>query len=219
MVAMTTMMMMMITANTNTNTVLALATTKKVYRYFGYGSNVIPSTMKALRQIEVREVTAAVLPDYELKFTSAAFVRPVPVNDDNDKDKDKDNNTDNNTDKTLPRTGRVVHGLLYTLTEDEFAKVGQTEGVPFGYRWQSCLVYPYRGDGKQAGNDCMNMNTDMNTNTNTNTNDQDKKKIARTSVHTRRSDACFESTTATTAKKTTTSSRNPSERFLFGIDP
>eukprot|EP00536_Pseudo-nitzschia_multiseries_P009469 jgi/Psemu1/200806/e_gw1.264.59.1 len=105
----------------------ALSATK-VYRYFGYGSNVIPSTMKALRQIEVREVTAAVLPDYELFFSSAAFVRPVPA----------------------------VHGLLYTLSEDEFARVGTTEGVPFGYRWQSCLVYPYRGDGRQSGIDSLN---------------------------------------------------------------
>jgi len=132
----------------------ALTTTnsKKVYRYFGYGSNVIPSTMKCLRQIEVREVTAAVLPDYELKFASAAFVRPVSVKDE-DKGDANANESDGVDDSTDDRT--VVHGLLYTLTEDEFAKVGQTEGVPFGYRWQSCRVYPYRGDGKQAGKDCM----------------------------------------------------------------
>jgi len=162
----------------------------KVYRYFGYGSNVIPSTMKTLRQIEVREATAAVLPDYELVFRSAAFVRPVPTpvpsnnrsekangnaNDDSsssssdEKKKDTDGNSDdsdndNDNDdsngvaakQALPLSGKVVHGLVYTLTEDEFAKVGSTEGVPFGYRWQSCLVYPYRGDGKQAGGDSLN---------------------------------------------------------------
>ena len=121
----------------------ALATPKKVYRYFGYGSNVIPSTMKALRQIDVREVTAAILPDYELKFQSAAFVRPVQVA----------NQTEIEGDANEKR--QVVHGLLYTLTEDEFAKVGNTEGVPFGYRWQSCRVYPYQGDGKTAGMDCL----------------------------------------------------------------
>lgn len=121
----------------------ALAAPKKVYRYFGYGSNVIPSTMKALRQIDVREVTAAVLPDYELKFQSAAFVRPVQVV----------NQTESESDTKEKR--QVVHGILYTLTEDEFAKVGNTEGVPFGYRWQSCRVYPYQGDGKTAGMDCL----------------------------------------------------------------
>ena len=120
-----------------TGKVHALATPKRVYRYFGYGSNVIPSTMKALRQIEVRDVTAAVLPDFELKFQSAAFVRPT------------------NKKKKSGGTDQVVHGLLYTLTEEEFAKVGQTEGVPFGYRWQSCRVYPYQGDGKKAGADCL----------------------------------------------------------------
>ena len=56
----------------------------------------------------------------------------------------------------MPLSGRAVHGLLYTLTEDEFAKVGQTEGVPFGYRWQSCRVYPYQGDSNQAGINCLN---------------------------------------------------------------
>lgn len=136
----------------------ALSATK-VYRYFGYGSNVIPSTMKALRQIEVREVTAAVLPDYELFFSSAAFVRPVPVENrstEDDGDHTGNDGTFNHDTNRLPRSGKAVHGLLYTLSEDEFARVGTTEGVPFGYRWQSCLVYPYRGDGRQSGIDSLN---------------------------------------------------------------
>ena len=136
--------------------VLALPTSNRVYRYFGYGSNVLPSTMKALRQIEVREVTAAILPDYELKFSSAAFVRPVlPTNREVASDaKYKNGIVDGQENST--RSRRVVHGILYTLTEDEFAKVGQTEGVPFGYRWQSCQVYPYRGDSNLAGISCLN---------------------------------------------------------------
>lgn len=161
--AMMMMIWIMAIITAPTGKVLALATPKKVYRYFGYGSNVIPSTMKTLRQIEVREVTAAILPDYELKFASAAFVRPVLVenrtkndNDNDVKGKGKDDDAMNYRHDELPCSGKVVHGLLYTLTEDEFAKVGQTEGVPFGYRWQSCNVYPYRGDGKQAGMDCLN---------------------------------------------------------------
>lgn len=149
------------TTTTNTNTHhyvlgMTIKTTKsrlmrqpqeqeeKVYRYFGFGSNVLPSTMKALRQIEVRpdSVTAAILPGYELKFYSdAAFVRHVENSDGGGSD------------------GSVVHGVLYTLTDEEFAKVGQTEGVPFGYRWQSCLVYPYKGDMKRAGYDCLNKST------------------------------------------------------------
>jgi hypothetical protein len=161
-IAMMMMIWTMAIINAPTGRVLALATPKKVYRYFGYGSNVIPSTMKTLRQIEVREVTAAILPDYELKFASAAFVRPVTVTNrakneiENDIEGNDDDAMTNDRHDELPISGKVVHGLLYTLTEDEFAKVGQTEGVPFGYRWQSCNVYPYRGDGKQAGIDCLN---------------------------------------------------------------
>jgi len=107
---------------------------EEVYRYFGYGSNVLPSTMKSLRRIDPIDFTAALLPDYELKFDgsegnriepSAAFVTPVK--------------------------NKRVHGVLYTLTADDFAKVGNTEGVPFGYRWKRCRVYPYVGDGETAG--------------------------------------------------------------------
>ncbi|VEU37460.1 unnamed protein product [Pseudo-nitzschia multistriata] len=126
-----------------------------VYRYFGYGSNVIPSTMKALRQIEVREVTAAVLPGYELRFESAAFVRPLPDPPAGDRGERSSDKASENDDPNRGATGPAVHGLLYTLTEDEFAMVGSTEGVPFGYRWQSCFVYPYRGNGKRAGQDAV----------------------------------------------------------------
>ncbi|CAJ1942280.1 unnamed protein product [Cylindrotheca closterium] len=111
----------------------------KTYRYFGYGSNVLVSTMKALRQIQPLDATAAVLPDYELRFDgsessrlvepSAAFVNAA--------------------------TGKQVHGVLYTLSAEDFAKVGRTEGVPFAYRWQKCQVYPYVGNGKEAGKEAM----------------------------------------------------------------
>ena len=109
----------------------------KVYRYFGYGSNVLPSTMKALRQIEPLDATAAVLPNFELRFDgsgsrlepSAAFV--------------------------TPNKSKRVHGVLYTLTPEDFAKVGRTESVPFAYRWKRCRVYTYKGDGEAAGNSAI----------------------------------------------------------------
>jgi hypothetical protein len=112
--------------------------TPKVYRYFGYGSNVLPSTMRALRQIEPIDATAAILPHYELRFDgpgnrgiepSAAFVAPC--------------------------ASKQVHGVMYTLSPEDFAKVGQTEGVPFGYRWKRCQVHPYMGDGEKAGYDAI----------------------------------------------------------------
>lgn len=115
-------------------TVSCLGVIPKTYRYFGYGSNVLVSTMKALRRIEPLDATAAVLPDYELRFhgsemsrlePSAAFVKPAK--------------------------GKVVHGVMYTLTAEDFAKVGSTEGVPFVYRWKKCLAHAYKGDGEDAG--------------------------------------------------------------------
>lgn len=115
----------------------------KTYRYFGYGSNVLVSTMKALRQIRPLDATASILPDYELRFDgggsrlsepSAAFVSP--------------------------RRGKQVHGVLYTLSADDFAKVGRTEGVPFAYRWQKCAVHAYVGDGREAGKEAMESGAD-----------------------------------------------------------
>lgn len=111
-----------------------------IYRYFGYGSNVLPTTMKVLRDIEPINFTAAILPRHELRFDgskrnriepSAAFVTPSENNE--------------------------VHGVLYTLTAEDFAKVGRTEGVPFAYRWKRCGVHTYVGDGRNAGNLAMKM--------------------------------------------------------------
>ena len=55
----------------------------------------------------------------------------------------------------VEKTKSVVHGVLYTLSEQDFVKVGRTEGVPWGYRWQKCEVYPYVGDGETAGWDAV----------------------------------------------------------------
>lgn len=109
--------------------------------------------MKALRQISVQDCAAAILPGYELKFygsgknsgkqqlieSSAAFVEPCSIQ------------SANNNNHGTP----VVHGVVYTLSEEDFVKVGRTEGVPLAYRWQQCFVYPYVGDGEMAGQDAM----------------------------------------------------------------
>lgn len=104
------------------------------YRYFAFGSNMVPETMKNLRDITPLSSTAGVLRDYKLRFN----VRGIPW--------------------VEPSAAAVercvatrVHGVLYELTEDDFARVGSTEGVPFVYRWQLCEVYPYVGDGTDAG--------------------------------------------------------------------
>lgn len=105
------------------------------YHYFAFGSNMVESTLTALRQVKPLNATAAILPDYRLRFNiggggrldgAAASVEAAPGRNE-------------------------VHGVLYELTPDDFAKVGLTEGVPLAYRWQQCRVYPYVGDGESAG--------------------------------------------------------------------
>lgn len=116
----------------------------KVYHYFAYGSNLLPSTMENLRGIQPLQATAAVLPGYQLRFDgaassrwepSAAFVVP--------------SSTRRTQQQSLITDEAMVHGVLYTLTAKDFAKVGWTEGVPFAYRWQQCTVYPYIGNDDQ----------------------------------------------------------------------
>ena len=106
------------------------------YNYFAFGSNMASSTMRNLRKLNPIAETAAILPQYELVFSipgtplmepSWAAVRP----------------TEDDT--------SVVHGVLYRLTEEDFVKVCQTEGVPFAYRLKRCQVIPYVGDGINAG--------------------------------------------------------------------
>jgi Gamma-glutamyl cyclotransferase, AIG2-like len=104
------------------------------YQYFAIGSNMVPETMTCLRNLRPLSSQAAILPHYSLAFDipgnaliepSAASVRRCP--------------------------GSVVHGVLYELTENDFARLGSSEGVPFAYRWERCSVIPYVGDSDGAG--------------------------------------------------------------------
>lgn len=107
---------------------------KTSYNYFAYGSNVLPSTMESLRRLNPIKATAAILPDYQLRFDGDARSRLEP-----------------SAAFVTPCRGKEVHGVLYTLTVQDFATVGFTEGIPFAYRWQKCGVYPYIGNSKAAG--------------------------------------------------------------------
>lgn len=104
------------------------------------------STMRNLRNITPIASTAAMLPGHELRFNipgligvepSSAAVEPV----------DKKLN--------LLDKRHIVHGTLYKLTEEDFATICRTEGVPFAYSLHRCRVIPYTGDGKRAGQDCL----------------------------------------------------------------
>jgi hypothetical protein len=119
----------------------AFAENPQSYRYFAFGSNMVESTLTALRQVYPLNATAAILPDYKLRFNiggggllegAAASVESAP--------------------------GQNVHGILYTLTPQDFSRVGITEGIPLVYRWERCRVYAYVGDGISAGKEAVAAN-------------------------------------------------------------
>lgn len=104
--------------------------------YFAIGSNMVPSTMKSLRNLSPLSSTAAILPDYELAFNIPCFplVEPSAASV-----------------RYVPDTGGCVHGVLYELSDVDFSALSRSEGVPFAYRWERCQVIPYTGDGQSAG--------------------------------------------------------------------
>jgi hypothetical protein len=112
--------------------------TTKTYNYFAIGSNMLPATMLKLRGIRPLNASAAILPDYELAFNIAGNPRVEP-----------------SAASIRPAVGDCLHGVLYELSESDFARVGSTEGVPFVYRWEPCQVIPYVGDEESAGQQAM----------------------------------------------------------------
>uniref|UniRef100_A0A7S0G9K0 gamma-glutamylcyclotransferase n=1 Tax=Proboscia inermis TaxID=420281 RepID=A0A7S0G9K0_9STRA len=126
------------------------------------------STMTKLRKLNPIASTPAILPNHRLAFNipgspflepSAASVEPLTPEErmeglfgcDADAD-DADSNDGCFIDEDYDN---AVHGVLYKLSEEDFAKVCQTEGIPFAYRLHRCRVILYNGDGKMAGRDAM----------------------------------------------------------------
>lgn len=108
--------------------------TDPVLQYFAIGSNMVPATMTSLRRLSPVSATAAVLPGYALAFDipGGSFIEPSAAS-------------------VVPNQNELVHGVLYELTETDFYKLGQSEGVPWVYTWEQCRVIPYQGDGDSAG--------------------------------------------------------------------
>mmetsp|Transcript_17440 Transcript_17440/g.37687 ORF Transcript_17440/g.37687 Transcript_17440/m.37687 type:complete len:258 (+) Transcript_17440:193-966(+) len=153
----------------------ALATNAKqpkTYNYFAFGSNMASSTMINLRNITPLASSAAILPSHALRFNipgmpgvepSSAAVEPVDV-------------------KEQIAEDEVVHGVLYKLSESDFATICQTEGVPLAYSLHRCRVVPFVGDGNTAGQDAMDRALSMETSDSTTlTNDNLKTKEQSTS--------------------------------------
>jgi hypothetical protein len=129
----------------------ATATTTTTYNYFAIGSNMVPSTMTSLRNLSPISATAAILPNYTLRFNIRGnpFIEPSAASV--MKQPQPQQHTTASTTFNDPCTNNSVHGVLYTLTEDDFARLGQSEGVPFAYVWERCYPIPYIGNNNDAG--------------------------------------------------------------------
>jgi hypothetical protein len=114
------------------------STSPKTYNYFAIGSNMLPATMTALRGIQPLNSSAGILSDYQLAFNIAGSPRIEP-----------------SAASARPAVGDCLHGVLYELTEADFARVGSTEGIPFVYRWEACHVIPYVGNEESAGQEAI----------------------------------------------------------------
>lgn len=116
------------------------------------------STMINLRNIQPLASTAAVLPGHILRFNipgipviepSSASVEPVATK--------KQSGSIPTEDEArllldaIENEEHVVHGVLYKLSEDDFATICQTEGVPFAYSLHRCRVIPYVNDDSTSG--------------------------------------------------------------------
>ena len=130
----------------------------KTYNYFAFGSNMYTSTMINLRGIQPISSTAAVLPKHTLRFNipGVRFIEPSsasvePINDMSSSEDD-------------------VHGVLYKLSEEDFATIYSTEGVPFAYNLHRCFVIPYLGNGRSAGYTAMQKALGISIDTDTDTN-------------------------------------------------
>jgi len=91
--------------------------------YVAIGSNLLPSVMKDLRNIDIAQVKAypVYVPDFQLSFSLGGAAVAVQGPED------------------LPS----IHGVLYELNEEDFSRVGLTEGVPWSYQWSPCTALKY----------------------------------------------------------------------------
>ena len=132
---------------------------KATYNYFAYGSNMCSSTMINLRTLSPLASTAAVLPAHTLRFN----IPGVPLVEPSSASVEPTDGMDEIMDVgTLISKGELVHGVLYKLTEEDFASVCSTEGVPFAYSLHRCRPIPYSGDGKHAGEESLRNLDDVN---------------------------------------------------------
>ncbi|EJK68082.1 hypothetical protein THAOC_10777, partial [Thalassiosira oceanica] len=108
----------------------------RTYNYFAFGSNMASSTMINLRNLSPLASTAAVLPAHKLRFNlpGAPLIEPSSASV-----------------EPSSGDGDVVHGVLFKLSEDDFATVCRTEGGSLCVCSSSMQRVTYTGDGGTAG--------------------------------------------------------------------
>ncbi len=87
--------------------------------YFAYGSNMNERLFRERRHMEWLEARVGRLHGYRLAFTVAGGMRPgvsAPAN-------------------IVAAPGSVVHGVLYLLPLNKFARLDNSEGRQYGYLW------------------------------------------------------------------------------------
>ena len=134
----------------------------------------VPATMTSLRNMKPLSSMAAILPGYELAFDiptgawlepSAASVRRRRVDTDSTTSSMGISNhrgDEGGAPATTMTAPAVVHGVLYQLSETDFARLGSSEGVPAIYVWEKCRVVPYQGDSHCAGRTALAENSNIN---------------------------------------------------------
>jgi len=87
--------------------------------YFAYGSNMNERLFRERRHMEWLEARVGRLHGYRLAFTVSGGMRPglsAPAN-------------------IVAAPGSVVHGVLYLLPLNKFARLDNSEGRQYGYLW------------------------------------------------------------------------------------
>jgi len=121
--------------------------------YFAYGSNMNERLFRERRHMEWLEARVGRLRDYRLVFTVAGGMRPgvsAPAN-------------------VVAAPGSVVHGVLYYLPLNKFARLDNSEGREYGYlwtdleddagRWLKAVTYqvPYAAPEGKPGQGYLNL--------------------------------------------------------------
>jgi gamma-glutamylcyclotransferase (GGCT)/AIG2-like uncharacterized protein YtfP len=93
--------------------------------YFSYGSNMAPAGMEE-RCAAPSVLGIATVPGYRFRIAKRGYATMVPD------------------------PGSMVYGLLWSLTDEDFAALDQYEGVPAGHYTRTTIPVQFRGKPMEA---------------------------------------------------------------------